>query len=160
FMFMRLPLEHGYSSQMIRAWIPSRRIEYVYYVLIVYGCLGTYFRLEVPLIGSGLTIILAAFCLRHLGSRAKQVLAPVGLLLACLISFILIQMAVYQASVRDMAGSILWICGIVIVQSLALRSGFLYRCAIALFLIGLIPLQSLTLGAANVDNDVQMAMLD
>src|SRR5207344_2477819 len=58
---------------------------------------------------------------------------------------LVVQIAVYDVSIRDqiIRAFILLICGMIIVQSLCLRPGFLRRCTIVLFVIGLIPLPHL-----------------
>lgn len=155
---MRSPLQHGNPSRIIKSLvgIPSRRIEYGYYLITAYTILGGYFGLEIPLLAAGLTVALAFFCLQHFGSHAKEVLGPVAFLLASLIASISIQIALHQTSLTDayITRSILWISGMIIVQSLALRPGFLYRCAIVLFVIGIIPLRDLTFsgGGGAVDH--------
>src|SRR5262249_35168139 len=80
-------------------WIPSRRIEYLYYFTTAYTILSSYFGVEIPLLAAGMTVALALYCVRNLGSRAKEILAPMAFLLACLISFIFVQVAVHGASI-------------------------------------------------------------
>src|SRR5215813_5861884 len=111
-------------------WIPSRRIEYGFYFAAAYSILAAYFNIEIPLVAAGIFVALSLFCFKHLGSHVGQVLGPIALLLGCLVSFILVQVAVYGAPItgQDIRDFILWACGMVIVQSLCLRRGFLYRC--------------------------------
>ena len=155
---MTSPFQHGNPSRIIKSLvgIPSHRIEYGYYLITAYTILGGYFGLEIPLLAAAMTVALAFFCLQHFGSQATKILAPVALLLASMIASIGVQIALHQTSLTDayITRSILWISGTVIVQSLALRSGFLYRCAIVLFAIGIIPLRGLTFsgGGGAVDH--------
>src|SRR5262245_45238252 len=127
------------------AWIPSRRVEYLYYFVVFYAIIAAYLGIEVPLVAAGTTVALAGFCLTQMGSRAKKVFAPIGFLLACIISFILVQIAVHGVSITDqmIRTFILLICGMIIVQSLCLRPGFLHRCTLVLFAIGLIAVPHL-----------------
>jgi hypothetical protein len=125
--------------------IPSYRVESVYYVITIYSLVSQYLGVEIPLVAAGSTVLLAAYCCQQLGSHARAVVAPIGLLLACAISFVLIQMVVHGAllSTPIIRTFILWICTMVIVQSLCLREGFLRRCTLVLFAVGLIALPSL-----------------
>ena len=159
---MRSPFQHGNPSRIIKNFIgiPSRRIEYGYYLITAYTILGGYFGLEIPLLAAGLTVALAFFCLQHFGSQATKILAPVAFLLASIIASIGVQIALHQTSLTDayITRSILWVAGMIIVQSLALRPGFLYRCAIVLFVIGIIPLRDLTFSGGG--GAVEQARLD
>jgi hypothetical protein len=145
-----MPLEHSNGGRIIARLvsIPSWWIEYSYYFSVAYTILGGYFGLEIPLLAAGMAVALAFFCLQHLGSHAKKVLAPVAFLLVSIISSVGVEIAFHETSLRDpyITRSILWVCGMMIVQSLALRPRFLYRCAIVLFVIGIIPLRDLTVG--------------
>ena len=159
---MRSPFQQGNPSRIIKSvvGIPSRRIEYGYYLITAYTILGGYFGLEIPLLAAALTVALAFFCLQHFGSQATKILAPVALLLASMIASIGVQIALHQTSLSDayITRSILWISGTIIVQSLALRPGFLYRCAIVLFVIGIVPLRDLTFSGGG--GAVDQARLD
>src|SRR5262249_10791771 len=139
-------------------WIPSPIIEYAYYLVVSYSIVAPFLGIEVPLVAAGITVALAGFCLTQMGSRAKKVFAPIGVLFACIISFIIVQIVVHGASIIDetIRYFILWICGMIIVQSLCLRPGFLRRCTIVLFVIGLITLPYLVFSgdqraAAGID---------
>src|SRR5215813_3756839 len=139
-------------------WIPSRRVEYIYYFTIAYSILSGYFGVEIPLLAAGTMVALALYCVRNLGSRAKEILAPMAFLFACLISFIFVQVAVHGSSITE--GSIrtfiLSICEVIIVQSLCLRRGFLYRCALVFVIIAVIPLRNLGFS----ESTVEMARID
>jgi O-antigen ligase len=132
------PIQTTQSS----VWIPPARIEYTYYFVIFYSHMSGALGIEVSLIAAGLTVALAGFCYVRLGSRFKQVCAPIKLLLACQISFILVEIAVHGMSPMDdtIRSFILWICGMIVVQSLCLRQGFLLRCSAILFFLGLITI--------------------
>jgi O-antigen ligase len=90
---------------------------------------------------------LGGLCLNKLGARRKELCAPIALLLACAISFILVQISIHGASVMDdfIRAFILWMFGLIIMRSLCLRPGFLHRCTIVIFMLGLIVVPSLAL---------------
>ena len=127
-------------------WIPPRWIEYTYYFVFSYSILAPYLGIEIPLFAAGLTVALGGLCLFKMGSRRKEICAPSALLFACSISFILVQISMHSASVLDaiIRSSILWILGLIIMQSLCLRRGFLHRCTIVLSMVGLIAVPHLT----------------
>jgi hypothetical protein len=135
------------------AWIPSSRVEYLYYFVVFYSLVAAFLGIELPLVAAGTTVALAGYCYTRMGSRAKKVFAPIGFLLACTLSFILVQMVVHGVSITDqiIRTFILLICGMIIVQSLCLRSGFLRRCTIVLFAIGLIAVPYLVSTAGEVE---------
>jgi O-Antigen ligase len=139
-------------------WIPSRRVEYLYYFTIAYTILSSYFGVEIPLLAAGMTVALALYCVRNLGSRAKEILAPMAFLFACLISFIFVQVAVHGASITEQSirTFVLSICEVIIVRSLCLRRGFLYRCTLVLVIIAVIPLRNLGFS----ESTVEMARID
>ena len=126
-------------------WIPPRGVEYTYYFVFSYSIIAAYLDIEIPLFAAGLTVALGGLCLRKMGSRRKEICAPIALLLACSISFILIQISMHGASVMDgtIRSFILWILGLIIMQSLCLRPGFLHRCTIVIFMVGLIAVPHL-----------------
>lgn len=143
-------------------WIPPPQIEYAYYFVVFYSLMSGILGIEVSLVAAGITVALAGYCFKLLGSRVKAVLAPIKLLLACLISFILVQMAVHGVSPMDHAirTFILWICGMIVVQSLCLREGFLLRCTAFLLLLGLLVVPYLgfrDLGVERAAIDIKVA---
>src|SRR5215467_1896015 len=115
----RIPTKPGIPAPN-STWIPSRRVEYLYYFSIAYSVLAEYFGVEVPLLAAGTMVGLAFYCVRNLGSRAKEVLAPMAFLLACLISFIFVQLTVHGVSILDprIRFFFLSICEVIILQSL------------------------------------------
>lgn len=141
-------------------WIPPRWVEYTYYFTIFYSLLAGYLGIELPLVAAGITVALAGFCYRRMRARAKEVYAPIAWLLACQISFILVQIAAHGASpmeqiVRDF---ILWICGMIIVQSLCLRRGFLQRFTVVLFVLGLVVVPKI--GFTSASNAVERVAVE
>jgi len=121
-------------------WIPPAQVEYAYYFVVFYSLMSGALGIEVSLVAAGITVALAGYCYMRLGSRFKEVCAPIKLLLGCLISFILVQIAAHGISPMDdtIRVFILWICAMIIVRSLCLRQGFLLRCTVVLFLLGLV----------------------
>src|SRR5437867_3597471 len=98
----KLP-QYAKSVQLVYApaWKPPRLLEYAYYLLVSYSLLGSLFVRPIPLLAGGTMAALAAFCIVRLGSCTKKVLAPVAPLLACAISFILMQIAIHGESITD-----------------------------------------------------------
>jgi hypothetical protein len=82
----------------------------------------------------------------HLHSCAKTVYGPVALIIACAVSFVLIQVAIHEVSILDsnLRTFIIWILQLIIVHSLCLRQGFSLRYPIVLFVFALAMLPFLT----------------
>jgi hypothetical protein len=134
--------------------VPSRLVEYLYYLAIGYSLLAEYLGVDVPLLAAVMTIVIAGSCYWRLGSNAIVVLRPVLYLLACIGTFIAVQVIFHGLSLLSdhvLRSTVLWACSIVIVQSLSLRSGFLMRCSVVILLMGCVALPSLTLwGGSSV----------
>ena len=128
--------------------VPSWHVECIYYCVVAYSLVSAYLGIEIRLVAAGATAILAGFCYTKLGSYATR---PISVLLACAASFVLIQILVHGISPLDslIRGFIVWMCGMVVVQSLGYRTGFLQRCTIVIFLLGLIAVPSLRYGDAG-----------
>src|SRR6266850_2566113 len=97
-------------------WIPSRTIEYGYYFVVFYTMAAAFFGIEIPLVASGLMGLIASFCIMKFRSHSKDIFASIALLLACAISFILVQVVIHGASVLDESqrAFINWILGMII----------------------------------------------
>jgi O-antigen ligase len=134
-------------------WVPPRQLEYLYYFVISYSALAAAVNAEVPLVAAGLMTILAAFCFRKTGSSRRNLYAPIALLLACQTSYILVQVLAHQIFVLSdsLRWFILWTFATLIVQSLCLRPGFLIRCTIVIFAIGLIAVPTLGFNVDTVE---------
>ena len=144
------PIPRGFKF----VWIPPRWVEYTYYLVFSYSIVAGALGIEVPLFAAGLTVALGGLCLIKLGSRRKEICAPIALLLACQFSFIFVQATVYGASVIEddlIRTFILWMFAMIIVQSLCLRPGFLQRCTIVIFMLGLSVLPFLGFSDQGVD---------
>jgi hypothetical protein len=138
---MHRPLQHVKAIRMVhdshRA-LP-RFVEYAYYAYLFYGMMGSAWGLSVPMLGAGTLVVLAAFCVMRLESRATTVYAPIALPLGCAISFVVLQLTVHGESFMEgyVQNFFTWILALMIVQALALHQGFLHRFALAAFVIGL-----------------------
>lgn len=121
---------------------PPRIVEYTYYALLFYSMIAPSIGIFVPILAGGMLLVLAAFCVIRLGSRATAVYAPLRLLLACAISFLVVELMVHDASITESLprAFITWILALIIIQSLYLRQGLLHRYALALFSLGLTTL--------------------
>ena len=118
--------------------IPSHKLEYAYYVAVIYTVMGPAVGLEIPLVAGLMIVVISAACIRQLRSCAKIVYGPIALLLACAASFFLVQILIHGESILDstLRGYILWILTLIIVKSLCLRRGFSRRFPLVLFAIG------------------------
>jgi hypothetical protein len=123
--------------------VPSREIEYAYYAVVGYSLLASYLGVELPLIAAVSILGLTAICYMRAGSTATK---PVGALIACVGAFVAIQYVFHDVPLRDasLRSFVLWICGLVLVRALTLRAGFLERCTIVIFALGLVAVPSLT----------------
>ncbi len=124
------------------SYAPPRFVEYAYYAITAYGMLGDVWGLSVPLLSAGLLVVLAAFCLMRLGSRATVVYAPIVFPLGCAISFVALQVFLHGESLMggDARPFVPWLLALIVVQSLSFRQGFLHRFSFAAFAIGLLLL--------------------
>ena len=150
-MLRRRPL-----AQVVRNPIksPPAFVEYAYYVIIVYSIMGVAWGISVSLVGAASLAALAAYCTLQMGTWA--ILRLVAMPLACAASFLLVQLLVHEEGL--VRPYVTWILGLIIIQSLCFRVGFLHRFAWATFIIGLMLLPYLTLEYAH-SGDVQRAGL-
>jgi O-antigen ligase len=124
-------------------WTPHWTVECGYYLYMFYAVFGSVWGLSLPpMFGGGMIAALSGFCIVRLKSDLRRLLAPIALLLGCLISFLVIQIAVYGESLTGSTtrGFIICILGLILVRSLCLRPGLGHRFTIVLFLIGLTAL--------------------
>lgn len=82
---------------------------------------------------------LSVFCIWRLKSDLTKLLAPLKLLLACLISFLLIQISIYGESITDSTsrGFIVTILHLILIRCMSLRPGFGHRMTLVLFFVGM-----------------------
>ena len=117
-------------------------VEYGYYLYVVNAVFGSLWGFSLPLMGGGAIAALCFFCIWRLKSDLTKLLAPLKLLIACLISFLVIQIAVYGESITDSTGRgfIVTILHLILIRCLLLRPGFGHRLALVLFFVGLVVL--------------------
>jgi len=120
-------------------------MEYAYYALFYYSILASFLGISVSNVAGGMQLLLAAFCVIRLGSRATVVYAPLSLPFAFALSYLIIQITVYDESISEVLFVIQWMFVLIIFQSLYLRQGFLHRCGLVFFSIGLLLLPYMTL---------------
>jgi O-antigen ligase len=123
--------------------LPSPSLEYWYYAQVFYSIMGSAFGLSIDLLGVAMLAALVGLCVIRMGRYSAAMLRPVALPLACGMSFIAVQTLVHGESLRSgdyVRSFVPWMMGLVIVQYLSLRRGFLHRAAIAVLLIGLTTL--------------------
>lgn len=114
--------------------IPSSKVEYVYCLAMLYGFTKDFFG-GPGLLGSVLMLGIAAFCLVQLHACARTVYAPIALLIGCVITFLMVQVAIHDVSIlnESLRPFIFWLIQLIIVQSLCLRPGFSLRYPLVLF---------------------------
>lgn len=134
-------------------WIPPRQVEYLYFFAVFYSILSGYLGIEVPLVATSLFAALAGFCIIQSQAHLREVYGPVGLLFACGISLILVQMVFHEGPLLESTHRefINWMLGLVIVQSLFLREGFLHRLALVLVMIGVVVLPHLAFNTEAIE---------
>jgi O-antigen ligase len=121
---------------------PFRLVEYAYYVSIFYGTFGSALGLSVAMLGAGMLVVLAAFCIMRLGSRAMSVYPPIAYPVSCAIFFIGLQVFVHDEPLMGeyVRSYVPWIAELIILQSLTLRRGFFHRFAFVALVIGVATL--------------------
>jgi O-antigen ligase len=118
---------------------PPRFVEYGYYCSIFYSILAPVLGLSVGFLGAALLAVLAGLCVLYLGPRVVTFFARIFFPLGCALSLIVMQIVFHHESLlgENARPFITWILGLIVVQSLSLRQGFLQRFGLAIFLIGL-----------------------
>jgi len=127
------------SSTHSRTRLPSQLLEFGYYLSFFYTVMSSALGLSVGLLGAAFLAVLAGLCFMSVRATARVVYSPLVYPLGCAICYLLIQILVHGESIlsNESRSFVTWMLALVILQSLALRPGFLHRFAIALFLIGL-----------------------
>src|SRR5262249_16088546 len=133
--------------------IPARKLEVGFYIAVFYSLTSDVWGISVPLGAGALFLGIAWLRLRELRSCAKAVYAPVGLLLASAITYMLIQVLVHGESITGDTALpfVVWILQLLIVHSLCLRSGFSYRYPLILFLVAVSSLPYLTVTPGEIE---------
>ena len=117
---------------------PPAWLECAFYIQVVYAVLGVAIGLSVPSIGIALLALVTAGCALSMGRYSIAIVRSTAIPLLCGLSFVVIQTAIHRSDfdnsyVRDW---IPWMLGLVALQHLATRRGFVHRAAIVMFLIG------------------------
>lgn len=117
---------------------PSFLIECGYFFTLFYAFFGDALGLAFPMVGAGLLGGLALMCLMHFGTYSMGAFRPLRFAFGCAISFLLIQVLVFEESLKNsqMRGYITWILSLIIIQTLSFRKGFFLRFGIVAFLMG------------------------
>ena len=136
-----------------RIRLPSARLEYAFYFAVVYSVMAPALGLEIPVLAGLLILAVWFFCVFRVQSTVKEVFGPIALLVACGISVIVVQVGIHGESPldSDIRAFMTWIMGLMIVQTLVLRSGFSIRFPIFLFLIGAVTLPFIGFNSGIVD---------
>lgn len=121
---------------------PPPWLEYLFYAQVIYSILGPALGLSFSVLGIGMLGFVAAACVLSAGRYSIAITRSVAIPVACGVSFVAIQMLVHDSDlgnsyVRDW---IPWVVGVVALQHLAMRRGFLHRAAVLMFLLGLATL--------------------
>lgn len=131
---------------------PPLLLEYAYYALFYYGTVAYYLGVSISGLAGMMQLALAACCIICLGSRATVVYTALRLPLACTLSVVIIQFTFYDESIKTGGAAryfIDWILVLIIFQSLYLRRGFLHRCVLVFFSMGLLGLPHLRTTAVS-----------
>lgn len=129
---------------------PPAFLEYIWYAAVAYAMLGEAWGIVIPSVGGVVWMLVAIGCFLSVSHYATQVYAPVGWALAAGISMLAIELIFHGGEGESRAISegiaiIGWLALLVIVQTLALRPGFLQRFALVAFAIGLASLPYISL---------------
>lgn len=124
---------------------PPAVAEGSFYAYMAYVNLSPVVGLEVPMLGILSLMTLAVYLALRRGSRVDDLLKMIALPLLCALSFMAVQILIHG---EDITADYLkecpaWIFGLIVIHSLCLRTGFLQRFPLAMFVIGLPALQSL-----------------
>jgi O-Antigen ligase len=138
------------APQRIKVVHIPNLLEYSYYASVFYQIFGSTWGLSVGMLGVGMLMVLAAFCLMRLGSQALTVYSPIAYPLGCGFSLVWLQVFLHGESLMGeyVRPFVPWMLTLIIVQSLSLRQGFFRRFALVASLIGLAALPYLQVSAS------------
>jgi O-antigen ligase len=136
-----------------RIRIPSRKLEWGFYAAMVYSLTADVWGVSVPMFAGALFLAIVALCIWELRPFAKAAYAPIWLLLACAITYILVQVVVHEESIRSesIRPFIVWIMQLLVVHSLCLRPGFSRRYPLVLFCVAALSLPYLAYNSGPVE---------
>lgn len=128
------------SSTVAQA--PAAWAEACYYAYILYGLMSPAWGISVPMVSAGGLALLAAMCWLSLGSTTLVVTRALTAPVLCASTFVAVQIFFHGESVLgdSIRPWVTWILALVVVQSLALRRGFIHRFAGFAFCLVLIVL--------------------
>jgi O-antigen ligase len=124
-------------------YAPSHWVECGYYVQVTYSILGSAIGLSLSFLGAAMLAVLGGFVAIRLGRQLLAILRSVAMPLACGLSFVGVQLLAHGESLSGneyVREFVPWMVGLVVVQGLALRRGFLHRFAIVAILIAIATL--------------------
>ena len=136
------------SRAVVKA--PSGFVEGAFYVVVFYSIFGQNL-VSVPLLGIGTLALLALMCVMTLSGRIVIILRALAWPFAFATLFVAVQLIVHGVSplYADLRAFVTWVLGLVVVQCLSFRRGFLGRFAIAALGVGLCTIPFLTTGGAH-----------
>ena len=143
-----------FSSQPV---LPAY-IEYAFYVALTYDTLGSMLPIEVPMLGGGSLLIIAAICFKYTRLRTRMIYASILLPVAFFITYTLVQLVVHDESLPTVRAFITWILLVIITHCLCLRPGFFRRFALVILAIGLVAAPQLVF--ERHDAEVDRAKID
>jgi O-antigen ligase len=135
----RLPASLFSSQPVLPAYI-----EYAFYVALAYDTLGSaILPIEIPMLGGGSLLFLAAICLTRARLRTSTIYASIVIPVGCFIAYTLMQLVVHGESLSSVRPFITWILLVIITHCLCLRPGFFRRFALVTLVIGLVAIPQL-----------------
>jgi hypothetical protein len=131
---------------------PSGLVEYGLYCYIAYTLIGGVFGLWISNAASAFLLVLVIFCVWEVGSQIIPVVRTVAFPLGCGIAYAFIQLVLHEESLTAVVRPFLiWMLMLVLVQSLVLRTNFLHRFVLVMFLIGLAALPYVSMTGGNIE---------
>ena len=136
------PAVFGTVDTAFLPYLPPLWLEYLYYAQVFYSIIGPIIGISFGMVGIGMLLMGAGLCVLRMGKYSPVMLQPIALPVACGVSYIAIQMVFHRNGVgaEYVREFVPWMAGLVLVQCLALRRGFLHRAAIVILLLGLATL--------------------
>lgn len=121
---------------------PPDWAEKAYYALTVYAVMCTVWHIDVPMLGSLAMALLAGYCAQHAVLHSVTVRRALALPFLCALTLLSVQLLFHGEPLQAefVQTFVTWMMSLVIVQSLALRAGFIHRFALMCFAIGLLTL--------------------
>lgn len=150
----RAPLRYARNvahTSAMDSLVPGLRVaplwvEYWYYGQVFYAVMGAAVGLSLGFVGVVMLAALAGSTVLRLGHRVLAALLPLALPLLFGATYLAVQVVVMGESLLSdhVRPIVTWILGLVTVQCLAFRRGFLHRGMLALLMIGLATLPFMT----------------